>query len=125
MTSTSKKSIRTYLKTIRKKLPCSISIRTAIIQDLKQTILANEACQEWTFDKLQEEFGTPDEIAVGFSNGSLNDHLRKKVRHIRIAFIISAVLFILLISFLLCVLADVFSSNSTDVTITNYGVHSK
>lgn len=78
MTSTSKKSIRTYLKTIRKKLPCSISIRTAIIQDLKQTILANEACQEWTFDKLQEEFGTPDEIAVGFSNGSLNDHLRKK-----------------------------------------------
>ena len=73
------KNAKQYLKLIRKKLPCSLAARNAIIYDLKQNIIATDTNCEWTRESLEERFGTPAEIADGFCSGELPKELQKRI----------------------------------------------
>lgn len=117
---TTNECIRQYLKSVRKKLPCSFAAKTAIIHDLKQSITESNPETDWTMKVLEEKFGTPEEICEGFSNGPMDEALRKKIRKIRLFLILSATIGILLIGILLGVVIYSLSSNDTTVIITNY-----
>lgn len=119
----SNKNIKQYLKLVRKSLPCSPAVKTAILSELKQSILTSEEERDWTVEELQDRFGTPEEIGEGFSHGGLTEELRRKVRKIRVAYILSAVSLSLLIVFLLCALANSLDTSDANVFVTNYDTH--
>lgn len=117
---TSNECIRQYLKSVRKKLPCSFTAKTAIIHDLKQSITESDPETDWTMKVLEEKFGTPEEICEGFSNGPMDETLRKKIRKIRLILILSATICVLLIGILLGAMITSLSGNESNVIVSNY-----
>ena len=113
------RSVKQYLKSVRKSLPCSMAEKSAIIYDLKQNILAADTDQEWTVESLEERFGTSDEIADGFCSGDLPKELNKKVSKFKVINRIILSVCILLICLLLCAFVYSHLTRSANTSITN------
>ena len=114
------KSVKQYLKSVRKSLPCSLAEKSAIIYDLKQNILATDTNDEWTTASLEERFGTSDEIANGFCGGDLPKELHKKIIKSKLFYWITLGACALVLCILLCVFVSIYSSNSASTMISNY-----
>ncbi len=114
------KNVKQYLKLIHKKLPCSLAAKNAIIYDLKQNIIAADTNCEWTRERLEERFSTPEEIANGFCSGDLPKELQKRIIKSKLLYRITFGGCFLILCILICVFVFFNLSHSTSTTISNY-----
>lgn len=118
-----KKVTRQYLKEVKARLNCPMSVKSIFLKDLKEEIAAScTQNQAITRESLYAKFGSPDEISGGFySRGDYEELLVKAKKNLffwRIATGIIAILLALTIIFLIHVIQE--ASVEIHITDLNY-----
>lgn len=122
-----KKLIKTYIKTIKKNLPCLNSAMRKMLNDLKLSIYTyikdNNIVE---FKKIIEHFGTAEDIAKEFAVGVDNSYIKSYKLKKRITVIAISILVTTMIALLTLVTYIIASSEknqpvSFDSKITQQG----
>ena len=94
-----KQVIKQYLKEVRGKLICPLSMKSVFLGELKGSVLEYaENKENVTIEALYEEFGSPAEIADGFLDRTDYQELLKKAKKKLLLWrVISVVLLVLVI----------------------------
>lgn len=76
-----KKIINLYLKQLKSALMCSLSMKKALISEIKHQIVELEnQIQVLSTEDLHREIGSPDEIAKGFESREDIEKIKKKAK---------------------------------------------
>lgn len=120
MKKTINKDIKKYFVEIKKSLVCSSNIKLAFISELKSRIheyIEEHSGEEITIKDIENQFGTPENIALSFATTKDMHYLHKKAKKYIFFEVLSVILFLAII-LIVYILADVIINEHT-ITITN------
>lgn len=114
------KDIKKYCTKIKKLLACSSNIKLAFISELKNRIheyIEEHPGEEITISNIENQFGTPENIAISFTSTEDMQYLHKKARKY-IFYKVLSVVFLLALIIAMIILIKVIG-NAHTITITN------
>ena len=124
MKKTVNKEIKKYCTEIKKQLSCSSNIKLAFISELKNRIheyIEEHLGEEITIFDLENQFGTPENIARAFASTEDMQYLHKKARKYMFYKVLSIVLLLALIV-TAYILADVIINNHTIIVTNDFNI---
>ena len=113
---TLKANIKSYLKGIKKELPCSSNTKSAFISIFKKRI--DEYLEDnptATFEDIQNEFGTPESVANAFDPNEYSDALKSRKKKVLIL-VIALVALVAALSITTVALIDALNDNTIQIT---------
>ncbi len=112
-----KKDLKKYYTSIKKNLSCSFNMKSVFIKELNNRVFDFlEDNPNATMENINENFGTPEEIAKGFDKD--NEYYKRKARNRLIIEISLLILLVVAITISSIVICNILNDLGGDITIT-------